>query len=549
MRFLGFINPFDELADPDRRLGRKVANYGLVSALLEHSTAEELHFFLPFAAALKPFQEIYAPWLERPELGKRVRLLHSAALPSMVQKGGYLAFHAAELDRYFPELCHLRNALAPAPFPVTCTTHTLSYWSTQVRNLYKLLPGPRAYDAVFCSSRAAREHLFSAFDACGENLRGLGLNRAGFAGRLEVVPLGVRAEDFKPRGREEAQGKLGLDPGVFTLLCVGRLTPSDKFDLRPLLGVVALLARKTEVRLILAGADSGGYGGLLLKTASELGIGGRVHLFADFDTALKPDLFAAADVFVSPADNLQETFGLSILEAMAARLPVVASDFSGYRDLVVEGETGFLIPTLGPAEFGELDAAWPVMAEHIAALQAAQRTALDLDVMLDRLFRLAASQELRRDMGKAGRQRVLDRFDWPVVVGRMEGGWDELSKMAADAGDEQRPPDVLGAGLGKLFGHFFTRAVSPDEAFCLGPLASLFQKGSWGRAPHPDMAVSLPADGLPKLLESISRLGGQATLSQLQKDLKKEMHPYQVEHLALYGLKYGVLSRSGDVRP
>ena len=53
---------------------------------------------------------------------------------------------------------------------------------------------------------------------------------------------------------------------------------------------------------------------------------------------------AAADLFCSPADNLQETFGLSVLEAMASSLPVVASDWNGYRDLVEHGSTGWLVP-------------------------------------------------------------------------------------------------------------------------------------------------------------------------------------------------------------
>jgi glycosyltransferase involved in cell wall biosynthesis len=543
MRVLGFINPFDELAEPDRRLGRKVANYGLVSALLQYSTAEELHFFLPFAGALGPFKQAYAPWLDQPGLKNRARLIHAAALPSSLANTKYLAFHAAEVDRYFPELCHLRNKLAKTPFPVTCTTHTLSYWSTQVRHLYKVLPGPRAYDAIFCSSQAAKDHLARAFKACGASLAELGLKQAGFAGRLEVMPLGVEAAEFGGLDRKKAQHKLGLKPGVLTLLCLGRLTPSDKFDLKPLLGAVSLLARRFAVRLILAGEDSRGYGQSLLRTASALGIGEKVHLFANFDTSLKPTLFAAADVFISPADNLQETFGLSLLEAMAAGLPVLASDFSGYRDLVQEEETGFLIPTLGPADFGEMDAVWPVLAEHIAALQTAQRTALDMDLLLDRLTRLAASKELRAKMGRLGRQRVLDHFDWRVVVRRMEALWQELSAQAK--ADKAKPPapDLLGAGLGTLFGNFFTRALRPSDVVSLGPLSDLFSQGAWAEPPHPDLALTLPPEGLARIVEAITRLGGQAPLLALKEALAGQMPSLKVEHLTLYGLKYGVLSR------
>lgn len=54
-----------------------------------------------------------------------------------------------------------------------------------------------------------------------------------------------------------------------------------------------------------------------------MGLSERLRIFKDFDSGLKPTLLAAADIFVSPSDNLQETFGLAIIEAMAAGLPVV----------------------------------------------------------------------------------------------------------------------------------------------------------------------------------------------------------------------------------
>ena len=60
---------------------------------------------------------------------------------------------------------------------------------------------------------------------------------------------------------------------------------------------------------------------------------------------VKRQALAAADVAVSLVDNAQETFGLAVAEAMAAGLPLVASDWSGYRDLVRDGIDGYLIPS------------------------------------------------------------------------------------------------------------------------------------------------------------------------------------------------------------
>ena len=539
MRLLGFINTFDELAEPDRRLGRKVANFDLARALLEHSSADELHFFLPFAGALEPFQRVYGPWLT-PEVRKRLRLVHAAQLPALMASQPYGAIHAADLDNYFPELCHLRNHLVPRPFPITCTTHTLSYWAGHLRQIYKVLPGPLPCDAVFCTSRAARRHLERLFGGLADNLQGMGMTSAGFAGRLEVVPLGVRAEEF---GREEpaaARKALGLPAQGVLLLCVGRLTPADKFDLMPLLGVLSLLAPRHDLHLVLAGAARGDYPRRLEEAAGRLGLQDRLHLLADFPSQIKHRIYAACDILVSPADNLQETFGLTILEAMASGLPVVASDFSGYRDLVAQGETGFLIPTLGPSHWESLDRLRPLLADHIAALQVAQRTALDLEALRRRLEELAGSTELRRRMGKAGLKRVLQRFDWPRVIQRMEETWQRLGREAPRI--QPPPADLLNLGLGRIFGHFFSRGLSPGERLRAGPLAPAFLNGSWAAQEMPDLVGGLPREGLRALLEAVERQNGHATLAQTTEALAGGFSPEQVEHLVLHALKYGLLA-------
>ncbi|MGB8004849.1 MAG: glycosyltransferase, partial [Gaiellaceae bacterium] len=95
-------------------------------------------------------------------------------------------------------------------------------------------------------------------------------------------------------------------------------------------------------------------------------------------------LYRRAAVVVCP--SRREGFGVACLEAMAHGRPVVATSVGGLRDLVVDGETGFLIPPRDPA---------------------ALRSALD---------RLLSDPELRRRLGSAGRERAKVQFGWDAVT-------------------------------------------------------------------------------------------------------------------------------------
>lgn len=103
--------------------------------------------------------------------------------------------------------------------------------------------------------------------------------------------------------------------------------------------------------------------------------------------------FRDADVYCLPSYN--ENLPVSVLEAMAARLPVVSTDIAGTPEEVREGETGFLI-------------------------RPGDRAAL-----ADRLIRLLQSPELRRQMGESGRRRVDACFENEVVVARLRRLWEQ----------------------------------------------------------------------------------------------------------------------------
>jgi hypothetical protein len=97
---------------------------------------------------------------------------------------------------------------------------------------------------------------------------------------------------------------------------------------------------------VLAGARQGSnYPERLMDMAQRMGLAERVRLMLDVSSAQQVQLYQAADFFISPSDNIQETFGLTVLEALASGLPVLASDWDGYKDMVEHEVNGLLVPT------------------------------------------------------------------------------------------------------------------------------------------------------------------------------------------------------------
>ena len=134
---------------------------------------------------------------------------------------------------------------------------------------------------------------------------------------------------------------------------------------------------------------------------------------------------------------MQETFGLAPLEAMAAGLPVVASDWDGYRDTVRDGVDGFLVPTLAPGAGVCDDLALRFSEGGLEGYGAqmgavGQAVVVDVAAMAMAIGRLAGDAALRRRMGVAamGRARA---FDWAVVVARHRELWAALAEVRARA--------------------------------------------------------------------------------------------------------------------
>ncbi len=176
---------------------------------------------------------------------------------------------------------------------------------------------------------------------------------------------------------------------------------------RDLLAALALIKDRlpAQWRLLAIGRDDG-IGAELKASAQALDVAGNILWLGERSDV--DELLAASDIFVLPSH--QEGFSNALLEAMAARLPVVASDIGGNRDAVIENETGFLVPVRDPR-----------------ALAAA-------------ILSLANSAELRRGLGEAGRRRVEQHFSLQACVDRYE-------RLYRALGESDPPPiSVILAG-------------------------------------------------------------------------------------------------------
>jgi hypothetical protein len=162
-----------------------------------------------------------------------------------------------------------------------------------------------------------------------------------------------------------------------------------------------------------------------------------VRIVRHGDAQFPDGLWAASDVFCSPVDNIQESFGLSPIEAMAAGLPCVVSDWDGYRDTVRNQVDGFLIPTLAPPVGSGVQLAYDHFVgrahygDYLAA--ASQSSVVDGEAMSRALFTLSANPDLRREMAASAKRRAREVFEWSRIIRDYIDLWTDLAERRDNA--------------------------------------------------------------------------------------------------------------------
>jgi glycosyltransferase involved in cell wall biosynthesis len=220
----------------------------------------------------------------------------------------------------------------------------------------------------------------------------------GLGDRLHVIPNGVEPLAAPPDARG-ARTALGLEQGGVVIGLFGQLVP-HKGALAFIEAACAAAPSRPDLRFVLAGTGPAAFRRQCERAIAVSGRADRIRLLPAQPSG--EPLIAASDV-VCLATTTPDPFPRAVLEAMAAGRPVAAFDSGGTAEMLVDGETGLLVP-----------------CGDVAALADAFR-------------RLAGDRSLRDAMGTAGAVRARERFSLDLHVSRMEALFSNLSGEAIHA--------------------------------------------------------------------------------------------------------------------
>ncbi len=463
-----FVPTNFDRADP-AVVGRQAASHGFLSAFIRHGGTASLTALVSGPADGEAFRAFAAT------AGAGTR-------PVEVLLPGDLA-RAARLGTVWrpgPDIGHLawlRRAVGSRAFSVCGINHTLSDHPA-MDAIGALLTAPlEGWDALVCTSESSRAVITTLLEGWGEFLAGRFGGAPPPLPRLPVIPLGIDTEAFmaSPGEREALRGQWGVPADAVVALYVGRLNHVEKANPAPMYLALERAAAQTRRPLVLIEAGwfpSAAFEQAFRAAAATLMPSVR-HVLVDGRTAAGRRIWQAGDLFLSLTDNIQETFGLTPIEAMAAGLPVVAGDWDGYRETVRHGIDGVLVPTLLPPAGAGANLAFYYaagFANHGSfAGAAAQSTAVDIQAAGDAVARLANDPELRRRLGQAGRRRARERYDGRVIVAAHQALWEELAALRQSL--PETAPDLTGHPLRPdpfaLFAGFPTTRMAADTVLRL----------------------------------------------------------------------------------
>jgi len=249
-------------------------------------------------------------------------------------------------------------------------------------------------DAIIAVSAATKQDIERLFDVD--------------PARVHIIHNGIDLNRYRKTDSTHSLERYGIDLAKPYLLFVGRITRQK--GVQHLVRAIQFMDRDFPIVLCAAAPDTP-------ELAEEVRIAieraqahraGIIWINEMVDQQTANELYSQAAVFICP--SIYEPFGIINLEAMACETAVVASAVGGITEVVLDGETGFLVP-LEQMKESPFEATDP------------EKFARDLAQRVNELMR---DRQLRDRFGKAGRKRVEDNFSWSAIAEKTRNLYAEL---------------------------------------------------------------------------------------------------------------------------
>lgn len=225
-------------------------------------------------------------------------------------------------------------------------------------------------------------------------------------GDIDIIPCGTNIDHFGSVSREAGRQQLGIAPDEKVVLYVGRF--DQRKGIETLVRAISRSQLKDsgKLRLIIGGGSRPGQSDGIERDriegiVTELGLGEFTHFPGRLSPDVLPTYFSAADACVVPSHY--EPFGLVAIEAMACRIPVIASDVGGLQFTVKHEETGLLVPAKDDTAFA---------------------AAID---------RILLNPDWQQRLGQAARNHIEEKFSWNGVANQLSSLYLQLINESVNA--------------------------------------------------------------------------------------------------------------------
>ncbi len=464
-----------------RLLGRHSATAGFLKAWATHSRGNTLYAYTSNKKEFENFRLQVQPWSSPPKACKFIPM----QTPQSLQ-------HIDVLYRPDPALSQLaweRRTYGEASYSLCGVTHSLCSKETmaQIGNL--LISPLNSWDSLICTSQGGKAMINGLLEDYSEYLAQRWGTRPEAKIHLPVIPLGVDCDSFEQNQQRQGAGynlkeKLNIGEGDLVVIFAGRLNFYTKAHPVPMYQALERAAGQVEqkVHLIQAGWFEGeGQEREFKESAREFCPSVQVHFLNGRAPEVRQNIWCIGDIFISLADNIQETFGLTPIEAMASGIPVIVTDWNGYKESVRDEVDGFRIPTImAPLGCGKS------IAESYSSYRmnhnyyighVAIMTSVDIEACSQALVRLLSNPELRQRMGENGRSQARQVYDWSVVIKAYEELWQyqsDLRLFEQSRSGVQAPtvPNPLCDDPCRRFAHYPTGFLEGEDRLALGVLGN-----------------------------------------------------------------------------